>query len=77
MNLYLISQEANDGYDTYDSAIVCASSFDEAREINPSGHWGRGYSGWCATPSQVTVVKIGTADDGVDPGVVLASFNAG
>jgi len=36
MNLYLISQDANDGYDTYDSAVVAAKSENDARTINPS-----------------------------------------
>jgi len=36
MNLYLISQTINNGYDTYDSAVVCAESEDEARKIHPS-----------------------------------------
>jgi len=34
--LYLISQSENNGYDTYDSAVVCAKSLDEARYISPS-----------------------------------------
>ena len=37
MNLYLISQDINTGYDTYDSAIVAAESEQAAREIHPSG----------------------------------------
>lgn len=36
MNLYLISQTINEGYDTYDSAVVAAESEDEARKIHPS-----------------------------------------
>lgn len=37
MNLYLISQEANAEYGTYDSAVVCAASEDDARLIHPAG----------------------------------------
>lgn len=36
MNLYLISQTENIGYDTYDSAVVCAESEEEAKNIYPS-----------------------------------------
>lgn len=35
MNLYLISQDANKGYDTYDSAVVAAESPEEAVKIYP------------------------------------------
>jgi hypothetical protein len=35
-NLYLISQDLVDGYDTYDSAVVSAKDEDEARMIHPS-----------------------------------------
>lgn len=35
MKLYLISQNVNDNYDTYDSAIVCAESSYEARRTHP------------------------------------------
>lgn len=33
MNLYLISQDVNNDYDTYDSAVVAAESEEEARGI--------------------------------------------
>ena len=36
MNLYKLSQEINNGYDTYDSCVVCANSEKEARLIHPS-----------------------------------------
>jgi hypothetical protein len=53
MNLYLISQNANDDYDTYDSAVVAAKSESDARTINPcdsvthvaDGQWMGTYSG--------------------------------
>lgn len=84
MNLYLIYQDSRDGYDTYDSAVVCAANEDEARQIHPSGHeWSWEYekrdigASWAATPDDVKVKLIGLAADGVEPGRVLASFNAG
>ena len=36
MNLYLISQDHNDDYDTYDSAVVAAENEDAARETHPN-----------------------------------------
>lgn len=36
MNLYLISQSANLGYDTYDCAVVAAETEDIARSIHPA-----------------------------------------
>ena len=76
MNLYKISQDKNNGWDTYDSAIVCAASEDEARLINPEGGWTT-YSSWCQSPDDVTVELIGTAVEDTNRGIVLASFNAG
>ena len=76
MNLYLITQTVNNGYDTYDSAIVCAKDETAAKGFHPgSGEWD--CSTWCATPDQVTVKLIGTAAPGRPEGVVLSSFNAG
>ena len=39
MKLYLIKQDTNYGYDTYDSAVVIATSEEEARRIHPSKHY--------------------------------------
>ena len=36
MKLFLISQDAVDGYDTYDSAVVAAKDEQAARETHPS-----------------------------------------
>ena len=35
MNIYKISQSINNGYDTYDSAVVIAENEDDARTIHP------------------------------------------
>ncbi len=82
MNLYLLYQAVNKGYDTYDAAIVCAKSEDEARQLHPSDYKrGRHETTkedptWCK-PEQVEVTLIGSALEGSEAGVVLASFNAG
>ena len=81
MNLYRISQESNNDYDTYDSAIVCAKDETTAKAIHPGAdkEWPSGskYWDWCATPDQVAAKLIGAAAPGLPVGVVLASFNAG
>ena len=90
MNIYLLKQNHNRGYDTFDSCVVIASSAEEARLIhpNPDLFW-NGY-GWKSGPNDkwfndrywtdpqnVTVEEIGTALPGVTQKVICASFNAG
>lgn len=87
MKLYLISQEENNDYDTYDKAIVVAESEDEARRFHPSRyyqwdgekwmgkHSAESYGSWASSPEKVQVKYIG--ETGLEQGVVLASYNAG
>jgi hypothetical protein len=80
MKLFLISQNQNNNYDTYDSAVVAAPDEETARNMSPSNglpeSWGDKYSSWCPGPQYVLVRYIGEAVN-VDQGVVCASFNAG
>ena len=39
MNIYKLDQSVNNGYDTYDSAIVYAETAQEAKTIDPSGYY--------------------------------------
>jgi hypothetical protein len=41
-NIYCISQDVNNGYDTYSHAVVVAESEDEARAIHPGNESGPG-----------------------------------
>jgi hypothetical protein len=80
MKLWLISQSVNDGYDTYDSAVVAAETVEQAQATHPGqlSDWGDGYfSTWARSPAEVTAVLIGDAVEGTQAGVVCASFNAG
>lgn len=78
MNLYLITQTENAGYDTYDSAVVAASTEAVARNTNPQGEWASRFSAWATSPDNVTVERIGVAKKPYSDGtIVLASFNAG
>lgn len=87
MNLYLISQDHNCTWDTYDSAVVAAKDETRARLIHPIGNGTLldplqttervlGDT-WVRNPSLVTVTHIGTAAEGTAEGVICASFNAG
>lgn len=85
MKLWGISQIFNTGYDTYDSAVVAAEDEEAARNTYPGtnmGDWDpdpdyyiRSY--WVLDRSLVTVQLLGTAIEGIEAGVVCASFNAG
>lgn len=82
MKLWKIFQDANNDYDTYDSAIVAAESAEKAKEIHPygdaEGKWweGRHVREW-VKPEYVKVEYIGEAAVHIKEGVILASFNSG
>lgn len=71
LKLYLIEQNINNDYDTYDSAVVIEASEEDAR-YTPVGEL---YT-W-AEPDYVKVTYIGIACASSAAGIVLASFNAG
>lgn len=81
MKLYLISQSFNNGYDTYDSAVVAAKNEQEAQKLVPGFYADEKFypdSGAWASSEHVTVEYIGTAKPGTKAGTVIcASFNAG
>lgn len=87
MKLWFIHQDHNNGYDTYDSAVVAAETENDARHMDPYGDvWNDetkvygdksyGISCWAA-PSYVNARLIGEAVPGTERGVICASFNAG
>ena len=91
--LYHIWQNVNHGWDTYDSAVVCAESEEEAKHTHPSTYseleWSESSEAWTykgrsflssgdwCDPKFVEVELIGTASEHMQKGVVVASFNAG
>jgi hypothetical protein len=89
MYLYRITLDSSIDYDMYDSAVVIATSEEEARTIHPDGRhrwdeeskdWGTTFSGTIGSwgrPEQVTVELIGIASSGEIGDVVVSSFNAG
>ena len=91
LNLYFISQNINNDYDTFDSAVVVASSEEEAKLITPVSLdcamdlYNNNFeyatehilSRWCK-PVFVQVTYLGKAASHLKSGeVVCASFNAG
>lgn len=81
MKLFLITQDDNNDYDTYDSAVVAAEIEEVAKAMDPStgepAKFGKKYSDWSRTIDRVTVQYLGEAVDGTTQGVICASFNAG
>lgn len=81
MKLWLISQNENNGWDTYDSAVVAAETEEDARKTHPSkSGWPTGdyhYGTWVTSPDTVTAEYLGIAKEGTAAGVICASFNAG
>ena len=86
MRLYLLEQDSNNSYDTFDECVVVAKGRDQARRTHPQGkEWyedknaweGFGYETWASNLEDVTVTYIGKAKKGAVPSVVCASFNAG
>lgn len=79
MKLWLISQSANGGYDTYDSAVVVADTAEAAQRIHPNGTENPEkqpmFTSW-ASPRNVSAEYLGPTDLPAGE-VVCASFNAG
>lgn len=80
MNIYYLSQNVVNGYDTFDSCVVTANSEEEARNMKPSNYCSIGtkqdYAEW-SHPEFVKVQLIGKALDNLPPEVICASYNAG
>ena len=82
MNLYLISQNHNDDWDTYSDAVVTGESEEEARLIHPNGGVNdvsdtTKFSDWAAVKF-VSAELVGIAVEGTEAGkVICASFHAG
>jgi len=81
LNIYLLRQNVNNEYDTYDSVVVCAETLDQAKLIHPSkvdwdGTDEELYGTWCSW-EHVDGMLLGKASADMKKGVVLSSFNAG
>jgi hypothetical protein len=80
LKLYLLTQTDNNGYDTYDSCVVCAGDARDAIMIHPNEEfgWNEHFGpSWANSSETVKCEHIGVAAEGVKEGVVCSSFNAG
>lgn len=92
LKLYHVSQDVNNGYDTYSDFVVACESEEEAMYTYPNenqkwhdGEWylqcnNGGEVRWdnysWCLPSQVKVKYLGEAAEGIT-GVICSSFHAG
>lgn len=85
MKIYVLRQDQNNSYDTYDSVVVAAEDEESAKRIHPDHTLGDNWKdnwehqdSWCESPDLVSVEYIGTYEGKeTEPHVILASFNAG
>ena len=81
MKIYLVWQVDNNGYDTYDSCVVCAENEDDAKTITPDDEIYTEpvgpYTNWALKKESIFCREIGVANENQERGVILASFNAG
>lgn len=68
LNLYLIERTDEIGYDEFDAHVIAAPCEEDALSM---ARWD------AAIDSDPTCRLIGIALNGVEPGIVLGSFNAG
>lgn len=57
LKLYLINQNVNNCWDTYDSAVVVAETEEQAKQFHPSGN-SSGYLDDWASPDNVKVILL-------------------
>jgi hypothetical protein len=81
MNIYLVSQDKNQDYDTFDAFVCYANNEEEAKQMHPSGTPLKDIdytSDWVSNPEDVTVELIGHYEkEDLKVNTILASFNAG
>ncbi len=85
LKLYLLTQNLNDTYDTFDSVVVCAKSEADAKTIHPDGGVfveieGRinpeySHGDWVSKFSHIQSKYLGPAAECIERGVIIASFN--
>jgi hypothetical protein len=90
MRLFKLTRTDKWGYDDYDEIVVAAPDEASARRISPNDHhvWSDEqncwlsndepvtYNSWCERIDTLRVKELGTANS-LEPGLILASFNAG
>ena len=77
MKLYLITQDVNNGYDTYDSFVVCAKDEEDAKMVHELDDDELYCKTWVSNIEDIKVKYLGEADESIERGEILGSFNAG
>jgi len=84
MKLFLVTQDQNDDYDTYNGFVAAAPDIETARHMNPrtgkpmtQAEWDKIFSYWCSGPEYVTVMYIGEDTTDFGQRIILSSFRAG
>lgn len=84
MNIYKISQNINNDYDTYDAMVVYAENVEQAIQMHPDGMSNLSTGEWCSISwvdvdniDKLKVELVGVTDNIKKPKVILSSFNAG
>jgi hypothetical protein len=80
LKLYLLKQDDNDDYNTYDSCLVAATSVDDVKTIHADGSdfkENEEWPTWALNPQSITVKLIGDASPDIKRGVIISSYNAG
>ena len=79
MNIYLLTQNENNGYDTFSGMVVTAENKEQAKLIHPYSDesWNNDWDdSWASKPENVTAELIGTGNGKVNE-IILSSFHAG
>jgi hypothetical protein len=82
LHIFLLNQNTNNKYDTYESAVVIAKNEEEARLIHPDGNIFTFKREWdmrsWVSPDQVKVQLVGVAGHNWQEGdVVIANYHSG
>lgn len=77
MNVYLLTQKDNIGYDTFSEIVVIAENEADAKTISPNGEVFKPSYDWAESIEGIKCELIGTAAPDQKRGVVLYSFHAG
>ena len=85
MKLFLVSQNHNNNYDTFDSFVCAAKNENQAKNISPYGkyiNWEKinefDSSSWVDKKDKINVKYIGEASpEYTKRQIICASFNAG
>jgi len=80
MNIYLLEQNVNNDYDTFDAMVVSAPDETAARLMHPYDIYPTenvyDWEVWANTPEDVQVTLLGTSNNPTQE-IILRSYNAG